>query len=195
MDFCNLRFKSRRSGRPTFIVSDMILLSEIGTLWQSVAHDPTAVATFALAAVTLLLAFVTCAAIIIPIRQHRQEAVQSAERSRRELSSLLLAVRDALSEQLREPAWSAAGGIDIVVARLLSRDLLDAVSPTVAQEIVEATMRAQRSLHNDDMRAKALALQRFETISDTARGAQAAVTAAREQVNFLCASRAAESSQ
>ena len=146
--------------------------------------DPTAVATFALAILTFLLAVATCAAVVVPVILKWLDDVRAARSARHSLFALLNGFEQSLRAQLREPAWSQAGGSDVAAAATLDRALLSAVSPDLAREIVEAVMLAQRSLNNEDIRKHSQRLQVFQTILDGARIAIDAVVKASEKIDL-----------
>ena len=152
------------------------------SFWQRLADDPVAVATLA-------LALVTVAAIVVPLFVGWRTEVAHIRSARRQIVSLLDAIVELLEQQMREPAWLAGEGMNVIAERLLDEKLLKSLPAEVANSTTRACTMAHRVLCSSDLVAEARREQKFEHISDSARVAKNRIEAARSQVAALGARR------
>ena len=150
-------------------------------LWERLADDPVAVATLA-------LALVTVAAIIVPLISGWCADDARRRSSRRQIVVLLDAIIELLEHQIREPAWLAGPGMDVIATRLLDERLLRSLNIETATSTTMACTMAHRVLLATDLVAEARRLQSpgiFQEIRNNAGVAKARINVARNQVIAL----------
>ena len=148
---------------------------------QRLASDPVAVTT-------LVLALITVAAIVVPLVAARLADRAERRSARRQILALLDAIVELLEQQMREPAWRAGGGMDVVAPRLLDERLLRALTGEVATAVTGACAMAYRVLCATDIIDKALREQNvglFEQIRSSAQVSKDRIVDVRGKVAAL----------
>lgn len=100
-------------------------------------------ATFALVVVTVLLAAITTAAIIIPLRVSSRQRRQQMESALAELDAIASIVEDQLRALAGNPSALVAGsGIEFVIGRAFAADIAQAIGEAGIAELYSALARA-----------------------------------------------------
>jgi hypothetical protein len=100
-------------------------------------------ATFALVLVTVILAAVTTAAIVIPLRVASRQRRQQMQSARAELDAIAGIVEDQLRTLSGNPSALVAGsGIEFVIGRAFAADIAQAIGDAGIAELYSALARA-----------------------------------------------------
>ena len=133
----------------------------------------------AVAGATLVLALVTVAAIVVPICRENLNGQAQDIYVVSEASALLKAIDNSLKAAIESPNLDASAGVDVISQRLLSADVINALEPMLALELVNTIMVALRALNNADIRTNTVLLNVgvVQQQADTARVRIAALEA------------------